>query len=406
MADLKDFISVVRTIGLPTASHFYVEFLGIVAGGDLRRMSLLCDQVSLPGLNLMTQEYRTFGEILESPYGVSYGPVTLSMIVDNEASVKYFFDEWANKVFDRTTRTSGYYDNYTQDVAIALIDKKKNIVYSVMLKEAYPKSISDIQLDYGNHDVIRLNVTLTYRYWEQNSDIESARAKADELIKKQQRSSETIRNNILSGAYTGNSIESNLRDWGSINDVARQYQTYGPELAGSIGRSVNGVTNAAKGTSSLNGFSSALAGLTSNFASMGSGLGDLGKSLSDVIAPAQAIAGSVSSVAGTLGSVNSTLSALGLGTPFSGVIANLNQTAGQLSTVSQLKGLPGHLGTIGANMTGMGGTFSNISKSISTASNAPKKFTEALNKLGFNLDRQGNNMQTGAANLDQYARNQ
>ena len=45
-------------------------------------------------------------------------------------------------------------------------------VYSIKLMECYPKTIGAIQLDYANKDVMKLNVTLTYRYWikEEDSD--------------------------------------------------------------------------------------------------------------------------------------------------------------------------------------------------------------------------------------------
>jgi hypothetical protein len=162
---LDDFRARIRTIGLPTGSHYQVEFLlGGIDGA--RAVSMLADQVTLPGLTIMTAEQRTFGEITESAYGISYQPVSLSIILDNEVAAKTFFDTWANSVFDRKTRTIGYYDDYIRDVRITLMDKASKPIYTVVLREAYPKTINDIQLDYASREILRVNVILTFKYWE------------------------------------------------------------------------------------------------------------------------------------------------------------------------------------------------------------------------------------------------
>lgn len=65
-SELNDFISLVRTKGLLTSSHFYV-FIPNVGEKDLM---MLCDATSIPGMNLMTTETRIFGEITETPHSI------------------------------------------------------------------------------------------------------------------------------------------------------------------------------------------------------------------------------------------------------------------------------------------------------------------------------------------------
>lgn len=159
--DFKGFIANLKAVGLPTASRFYVI---IPLATDT--VCMMVDQCTLPGLTLMTTEMRTFGEVREAPYGITYPPVQISAIVDNNSESKLFFDNWANQVFDRETRTSGYYKDFIKDIDIVLTDKGDTPIYKVKLYEAYPKTVSDIQLDYSNKDIIRLQVSLAYRYWK------------------------------------------------------------------------------------------------------------------------------------------------------------------------------------------------------------------------------------------------
>lgn len=406
MIDLKDFITYVKTTGLPLGCFYLVQITGGNGRSNVaQNVSMLVESVNIPGINIMTNEMRIFGEVTEMAYGINYNPASLTIYVGNDSATKVFFDDWMNEVFDRQTRTSGYYKDYTRDVIITILDRNETPIYSVKLVEAFPKTMSDITLGATDKDVIKLNVSLAFRYW--TTDIITSISSLDlkNEIAKQQAVRDNLASNIVSGAYTGNLKTGNLRDWGQPNAIGKELSLYGPQLGGSLGRSLSGAARTLDNNPSTwaSSFQNSLNGLTSNFVSMGSGLGDLGKALNDVTSPVSAIATSAAGVSGTLGSIDSTLSALGLGTPFSKIRQNLNSTAGQLSTVARLKDVPSHLGTIGANMTGMGSTFQNVSKSLDQVSTAPAKFKSALNKLGVNLDTQGNNLTNGAANLDRYA---
>jgi T4-like virus tail tube protein gp19 len=414
MADLKEFITHVRDTGLAVGSHFAVIFNG---DGDTEKMALLVDQATLPGITIMTTEMRTFGEITDSAYGITYPPVTLSIILDNEGSAKKFFDDWSDKVFNKITRTSGYYSSYTSDVEIQLLDKNHDVITSVLLIEAYPKQISDVQLDSSNHDIIRLNVTLTYKHWiefetNQGIPIEDRLRGETQYANREENFGRLFSN----AGNPDNDFVSSLRDWGTPAQLPKELSQFGGDMGSSLSRSLGSCTRALSdsngnpisliapnGSNQSSGFKEGLNNLTSNFVTLGSGLKELSSSLNSITAPVSAIAGAVSSVSGTLGSIDSTLNVLGLGTPFNKIRQNLNKTSSDLGTVAGLKGLPSHIGTIGANMGAMGTTFKQVSKSLDTVSTAPAQFKSALNKLGFNLDRQGSNLSNGASNLDSYA---
>ena len=182
-----EFLAQVKTKGLARNNRYAVSFHGNgVAGfnGDnLRSALLFCDSAQLPGQSYATIANRSFGELRETPYDRLYEPITLSFYVDREMQVKYLFDRWMDKIANPATRKYNYYDDYICNIAISVFDnyaestpgsridkplrweEKNNETYVVVLHEAYPKTVSAVQLDQANKDVMKVTVTFQYKYW-------------------------------------------------------------------------------------------------------------------------------------------------------------------------------------------------------------------------------------------------
>lgn len=99
------------------------------------------------------------------PYEKMFEPVTMTFYVDKEMKVKLFFDEWLSNIQNPFTRTFAYYEDYISNIDVIVYDTQLNSRYKVSMYEAYPKSISAIQMDYNNKDVMRIQVTFQYKYW-------------------------------------------------------------------------------------------------------------------------------------------------------------------------------------------------------------------------------------------------
>lgn len=131
----------------------------------LQNILLLCDSAQLPGINLNTAPIRTFGEIREIPYELNYEPITLTFFVDAEMNVKKLFDLWLYSTQVGDSRKFTYYDSYVTTMNIIVQDMEEQNRYMVDLFEAYPKTVSAVQMDFANRDVMKLNVTMMYKYW-------------------------------------------------------------------------------------------------------------------------------------------------------------------------------------------------------------------------------------------------
>jgi len=131
----------------------------------IQKIMLFCDQTQLPGLNISTTPLRVYGEAREMPYEKLFDPVNLSFYIDKEMKVKMFFDEWISNIQNPFSRTFNYYRQYITDVDIIVYDISNKPQYKVTLYEAYPKTVASIQLDYANKDIMKLAVTMQYKYW-------------------------------------------------------------------------------------------------------------------------------------------------------------------------------------------------------------------------------------------------
>lgn len=168
MSDIKNFVASIKNNGLARTNR-YAVMLGGITWADptlIQNTVMFCDQIQLPGTNINTSDIRTYGEIRKTPYERLYEDVNMSFYVDTDMSVKTLFDYWMNQIQDPVTRNWNYYENYTSDITIEVQDLKNKTRYNMRLREAYPKSIGAIQLDYNSKDVMKLSVNFAYKFYE------------------------------------------------------------------------------------------------------------------------------------------------------------------------------------------------------------------------------------------------
>jgi hypothetical protein len=419
--DLNDFITHVKTIGLPTASHFQIT-LPSIGSVYSEEVSMLCDNVQLPGVNVLTHEVRTMGELSELPYGIVYPPVSMVFMLDNKFNAKNYFDTWSNLVYNRSNRTAGFYKTFTKDVTVEAIDKAGKTIFSITLIEAYPKNISNIDFGNGNHEVIKLNVDFVYRYWKETGKQEVA-AKIP---------STSALNNVIPGAgriTTDNFLNfptstnpmstpfesltkspSNLSfDFVSntpTTNIGSRLEIFGPTMGSDLKRGCKAVeANALSPSSGLpsgfgSSFGSTMSSVGNSINSVGSALGSIGRSIRNVTAPLAAIGGTVNSLSNSVGALDSLLSSVGIkNTGLRGISKELNKIGGDMGTLSNLGGFPGKLGSLGGTMNALGGSFETVKKSFDQFPNASKELKDSIGKLGSTFTKRGNETADAAGEM-------
>jgi len=172
MSTLNDFIGQMASEGLMGTSKFSITIAVTdtiksknLYVGDIQKIQLYCDSVQLPGISLVTTQARTFGEFREMPHERLFDNVNMNFYVDNGMHTKLFFDTWIQSIQDPYTRKFNYYKDYTTDIEILVYDRDNKQRYSVKLFECYPKSIGPITMDYSSKEVMKLQVSMNYKYW-------------------------------------------------------------------------------------------------------------------------------------------------------------------------------------------------------------------------------------------------
>jgi hypothetical protein len=170
---LNDFIAQVRNRGIARVNRYRViipriPFTTGISDTD-RLLSLFCESVTLPGVNINTTEHRMFGEFRRFPYERTYDDVMMNFYLDADFDLKLIFDHWIGKIINPDRRTIQYYKSYITDIILEIlpVDETKP-VYTLTLYEAYPKTMQSINLNSRNNEPATLSVTFECKYWKAN----------------------------------------------------------------------------------------------------------------------------------------------------------------------------------------------------------------------------------------------
>ena len=189
--------------GFARPNMFRVTFANVKAPKqEIFRIN--CYQAQIPGSNLATTEKDT--GFRSAAYHRLYSDIILGFYCSENMQELEFFQRWIDMIVDPTSNRKSYYSGYTTTITIEQLSRlstnhkkiskqkittnsphlgksaikireqelyeKDGLSYDVenvvsskwTLKEAYPKQVDPIQLDYGTNDtVMSMNVTLTYR---------------------------------------------------------------------------------------------------------------------------------------------------------------------------------------------------------------------------------------------------
>lgn len=175
-----------QAIGGLTTNSVTKTAMDFLKGGfnDPRDMFILCDSVNLPGRQITTSEVNDGSMITHKmPYSFVSDDVTMTYTVTNDYYAVKFWKSWMdmiipqNAIKDQAGYKINYKDQYTTDVIIQQMGLTDFIpVYSIKLNNAYPISISPIELsNQTDNSVVQIQVTLTYENWYELDLVETAR---------------------------------------------------------------------------------------------------------------------------------------------------------------------------------------------------------------------------------------
>lgn len=146
-----------------------ITFPGIVANGSLaaQKTEFLAKASSLPSSSVSDVAVSYRGRPVHFAGEREFEPWTIDVYNDNDFVVRNAFEDWVNKV-QNADSTSGVIlpSQYQTDMQVHQLDRNDTILKSYSFKDAYPVSVSAIQLDWDANNQIEIyQVQFQYNYW-------------------------------------------------------------------------------------------------------------------------------------------------------------------------------------------------------------------------------------------------
>ena len=134
-----------------------------------RSLIYRCETAQFPGRTFATTEQKTYGPIEKFPYLNTYNDLDLTFIVDDDMNQKVFFDAWMSYINPLYNNNYRYKGDYATTLVINQYDVSGEKTYSINLNEAFPISMNQMDLSWGDDSYHKLSVTFAYTYWQNNS---------------------------------------------------------------------------------------------------------------------------------------------------------------------------------------------------------------------------------------------
>lgn len=166
---LNDFLGQVRRRGLAFSNRFEIVLKSPV-GGD-RVPSLLCEEATIPGLQALWSPTKIGMWTENRVHGIEFfgESAAFTFYCDTDWGVREYFENWMGEAVNFETKEPAFYDEFTGEVDVIALDKQDNRVKRWTLYEAFPRLLNITPVAHGGDGVVRVTVTMSYRYWEAGS---------------------------------------------------------------------------------------------------------------------------------------------------------------------------------------------------------------------------------------------
>ena len=177
---LSGFQAEIAKSGFAPANKYDVMIKGGPQASDTTpEMLLRCSDVSMAGRTLNTALINEYGLIKKMVYRNTFTDFSMSFICSKDMKEKKYFNNWMNKMSPTPGQEPGkpvlgaggafdvgYYDDYIAMVTVNLLDDTLESGYHVHYHEAYPLSVTEMQLGYAtNNSFLKLTVNWAYAFW-------------------------------------------------------------------------------------------------------------------------------------------------------------------------------------------------------------------------------------------------
>jgi len=147
-----------------------------------RQVNIMCDTVTMPGVDLQTQEIQ-YGSEPTRNHVTSHGfagNIVATFYADKYLRERQFFELWQKHVVGTLSHKANYYDNYVGKMHIYQLGADSEVdrdmpTYAIEAIDVYPEKIAQVDYSYAaSNQIQKITIEFSYKQWF-NMGIESAR---------------------------------------------------------------------------------------------------------------------------------------------------------------------------------------------------------------------------------------
>lgn len=130
------------------------------------QLTLRCESAELPSRALATVD-RKIGAvpIQKFPNQSLYNDMAMTFLVGGDMNEKLLFDAWLEVINPSSNFNFKYKKDYVTEIAVKQYDVSNNLTYEVILIDAFPIAVNQLDLDWSNDGHHKLTVAFAYTYW-------------------------------------------------------------------------------------------------------------------------------------------------------------------------------------------------------------------------------------------------
>ena len=137
---------------------------------DVDFASFMCEGGQLPASTVGTIEIPFRGRRLKVAGDRTFDPWSITVINDTEFKVRDQMEVWMNAIANHAD--AGGTQNpelYFADLKVDQFDRDERVIKTYTFKDAWPSSVTAIELSYADDQIERFQIEWQYQYWTSNT---------------------------------------------------------------------------------------------------------------------------------------------------------------------------------------------------------------------------------------------
>lgn len=159
------------TLGGARPTLFNIQFVNPANSAADIKVPILCQSASLPASNFGQIQIPYFGRMVKLAGDRSFEPWTVQIMNDEDFLIRNALEQWCNSINSLQGNLRGFGTSassaYKTNAIVTQFGKTGNVLRQYTLNGIFPRSVSNIELNWGDVDRIEyFSTTFEYDWWE------------------------------------------------------------------------------------------------------------------------------------------------------------------------------------------------------------------------------------------------